>query len=398
MANTLATQMDNIFTMIRGAQYERGVTKEIAINGMMNILTVGDQTVSVWQNSTITTTPFGMEITRVRIKFCLSIFILLIITALIAIPAYADEAGSSINIREFASSSGLPSAVLIHALEQPLSINKELNSVLIPDHAWEFLKDLNLKLYTLTTSDGTQSLGLSYTLAKDLKRFFFTKSNSLQTGISYSLNLDGNIAVIQNANPNDFLISDFSIHYFRSQGEAIQADEALYTSLNQLEDKMASLGDLNQLLASSEYKDFSKALQKNMTNQYYIDFPAISGYESNYSCKEKQLYYGVKLGLDLKAWNPQFKLAQYNIFDWPFALIRFYPVMTMFSLPAALPYPLSYWDWTWWILKAGSSKNSIRMIPFIRASGRRIPFGLLFPYRIYFFRGLLPLLLAASCV
>lgn len=46
MANTLATQMDNIFTMIRGAQYEKGVTKENAINGMMNILAVGDQTVS----------------------------------------------------------------------------------------------------------------------------------------------------------------------------------------------------------------------------------------------------------------------------------------------------------------------------------------------------------------
>ena len=46
MATTLATQMDNIFTMIRGAQYESTVTKEIAINGMINILTGGAQTVS----------------------------------------------------------------------------------------------------------------------------------------------------------------------------------------------------------------------------------------------------------------------------------------------------------------------------------------------------------------
>ncbi len=258
-----------------------------------------------------------------RIKFCLSILILLALTALMAIPAYADEAGSSINMSDFASSSGLPGAVLIQALEQPLSINQELNSVLITDHAWKFLKDLNLKLYTATTSDGTQSLGLSYTLTKDLKRFFFTKSNSLQTGISYSLNLDGNTAVIQDANPNDFLISDFSIHYFRSQGGAIQSDEALYASLNQLEDKMAGMGDLNQLLASPEYKDFAKALRKNMTDQYYIDFSAIGGYESNHSFRERQLYYGVQLGLDLKAWNPQSKLAKYNIFDWPFALIRF---------------------------------------------------------------------------
>jgi hypothetical protein len=46
LANTLAIQMDNIFTIIRGAQYENGVTKETAINGIMNILSVGDQTVS----------------------------------------------------------------------------------------------------------------------------------------------------------------------------------------------------------------------------------------------------------------------------------------------------------------------------------------------------------------
>jgi len=46
LASTLATQMDNIFTMVRGAQYEGGVTKEGAIQALVNILTVSDKTIS----------------------------------------------------------------------------------------------------------------------------------------------------------------------------------------------------------------------------------------------------------------------------------------------------------------------------------------------------------------
>lgn len=46
MANTLAIQMDNIFTMTRGAQYNSNSMKEAVINGMVNILTVGNKTIS----------------------------------------------------------------------------------------------------------------------------------------------------------------------------------------------------------------------------------------------------------------------------------------------------------------------------------------------------------------
>jgi hypothetical protein len=46
LANTLAIQMDNIFTMIRGAQYESNVTKETATSGIVDLLTVAEKTVS----------------------------------------------------------------------------------------------------------------------------------------------------------------------------------------------------------------------------------------------------------------------------------------------------------------------------------------------------------------
>lgn len=45
-ATTLANQMDNIFRQIRRAEYEEGVTKEKAVNDMVNTLTTEEKTIS----------------------------------------------------------------------------------------------------------------------------------------------------------------------------------------------------------------------------------------------------------------------------------------------------------------------------------------------------------------
>lgn len=45
MANTLAIQMDNIFSMILGAKHEEGKTKDTAVADIVSILTNGDKTV-----------------------------------------------------------------------------------------------------------------------------------------------------------------------------------------------------------------------------------------------------------------------------------------------------------------------------------------------------------------
>jgi hypothetical protein len=257
-----------------------------------------------------------------RIKLLLLISTLLVWLATPAVPASAEEPETSISIADFAASAVIPKAVLAQALEQPLTINKELQSALTVDSAWKFLKDLNLKLLTFTTGDGNQSLGLNYMLSKDIKRFFLTNNDSRQTGLSYSLDLEGNVACEKNINPNNFLNSNFSVHYFQSQGGVVKITDDFYTTLNQLEDKIAAIDDQTQLLTSPEFKAFATALRNQMSDQYYIDFSVIGGLESNQSFTEKQFYYGIQLGLDLKAWNPQSKLAKYNIFDWPSALIR----------------------------------------------------------------------------
>lgn len=46
MATTLSIQIDNIFTMVRGAKYESGRTKEMAIADILDLLQKEDKTVA----------------------------------------------------------------------------------------------------------------------------------------------------------------------------------------------------------------------------------------------------------------------------------------------------------------------------------------------------------------
>ena len=45
-ASTLATQLDNIFRVLRGARYEDGVHHDGAVSAMVDVLTVADKTVA----------------------------------------------------------------------------------------------------------------------------------------------------------------------------------------------------------------------------------------------------------------------------------------------------------------------------------------------------------------
>lgn len=45
-ATTLATQMDNVFTIVRGAKYEKNITKAKAVQSMVDILVDSEMTMA----------------------------------------------------------------------------------------------------------------------------------------------------------------------------------------------------------------------------------------------------------------------------------------------------------------------------------------------------------------
>jgi len=259
----------------------------------------------------------------------------LIVFCCIVCPVHAEDAknkSDSCSLAEFSSKylkflesgGSSPQSVISNALEQPDTINKVLIDSLKTDSGWQFLKDINLKFETFQANDGTESLGFNYNFSKDIEKHLYSADNTSQSGYSVSIKLEGNIAFDEQTNPTNFLTSNASIHLFHSQGGVISNNTStgLFNSLNSLEDKMAEIENPDDLLNSTEYKTFSKEIISNLSNQYYFDVSLIGGLESNQSFSEQEYYYGGQIGFDAKAWNPETELARYNIFDWPFAAIR----------------------------------------------------------------------------
>ena len=58
------------------------------------------------------------------------------------------------------------------------------------------------------------------------------------------------------------------------------------------------------------------------TDQYFFAFNPRFSFESNQDFSQKQFVYGGDLQLGAKAWNNKSTLAVLNVFDYPFALIR----------------------------------------------------------------------------
>ncbi len=231
--------------------------------------------------------------------------------------------GSRCNLGDFAKVHALTSGDIFKALEEPETLNKVLDMVIVSDSKWRLLKDLNLRFKTFKANDGgSEALGLNYKFSKDIDKRLFVENIANQIGRSFSVNFEGNVSFDRTIDPNDFLDSNFSIHFFHSHGGAVAVNDEIKTKLNKLEDKLAEIDKRGALSQSSVFKEFSDIMLTRITNQFYIDFSLIGGLESNQSFTEKQYYCGGQLGLEAKAWNPSSTLARYNIFDWPFAAIR----------------------------------------------------------------------------
>ena len=200
--------------------------------------------------------------------------------------------------------------------EKIITLNKIWKENVIPES--RFLNDLNLefKTFKVSNSDSIAGLGFGYSYAKDITRRRFESGS--QTGISLSLSSQGNIAFEKNINPEDFLVSGISFHLFKSWGGAIEANPEVFNKLNELETELAMIEDSEELVNSPILQEFINVSRKYLADQFYLDFALAGKYESNQDFSIKQYSYGVDLGIDCKLWKNEF----FNVFDYPFAAIR----------------------------------------------------------------------------
>lgn len=210
-------------------------------------------------------------------------------------------------------------------LENTETLNKVLDTYVIEKTGISFLRDVNLRFKTFRANgeDGSAALGFSYSYSKDIKKHLFSQDSVSSSGISFAIKADGNVAFDRRVNPQDFLDSKLSFHFFHSHGGVTdRADTTIANRLNKLEDELTNIIDPDSLRNSPVWKEFMSTVSNRLTTQFYVDFSLRAGLESNQDFSQKQYVYGAQLGFDLKAWNRNSTLANLNIFDWPFAVIR----------------------------------------------------------------------------
>lgn len=213
---------------------------------------------------------------------------------------------------------------LLDVLRDPETLNRGLAELGRRGGLNGLLADLNLRFVNLQQGGSEGVLGLTYDWARDVKHDTLSTSDDdvRAIGLHFTGSATGTVALDRNLNPRDFLDSKLALGVFGSFGGVVPGD-TLFATLNQLGDLLTEFETLEALEASPAFREFFGTVWSRLSTQYYISAALEGGLEADQRFETKQWAYGVNLGFDIKAWNPGSLLAQWNIFDWPAAALRY---------------------------------------------------------------------------
>lgn len=185
---------------------------------------------------------------------------------------------------------------------------------------WKFLNDLNIKFKNFqNTENSFTSLGFTYD-------FDFNYAKSIESGhnsISHSFGLTakGNVAFNKKLNTSNLIETNINYDFtYYSGGVVENSDTAIFTKLGDIRAKLAKIKDQHSKEALSLLDEYGKFCI--LSTQYYFGISPKFGFESNQDFTKKQFTPGVTIDLGVKAWNKKDLLAQLNILDYPFAILR----------------------------------------------------------------------------
>jgi hypothetical protein len=256
---------------------------------------------------------------------------LLIVAALLAPLLRAQEAETPVSIQALRDSImkqhpdwAFTTKAFASLLGNPMTLNKYLDENIKEDNRWKFLKDIKFQFMTFTTqgSDSLTSLGFSYHFVKDINKRYFEDDGPTVIGQAVSLKADGKVAFDPDVNPENFLTSEISVSLFGSHGGVVPGTAALFDMMNALDDSLVKIDSEEDLDKSRFWLQLSGIVQNHLSTQLYWSIAGSASLEANQRFSTKQYVYGFDASLDVKAWNRQSVLAGMNVFDWPFAFLR----------------------------------------------------------------------------
>jgi len=182
-------------------------------------------------------------------------------------------------------------------------------------------KNLKINFKTFQGSDSNRtSLGFSYKWDYEVNK----KRNTDYTRNEFiaKINLAGNIAFKKNLNPLDFQSAKLEIGTNGFWGGTVNKSSAsVITELNKINQQLAAIDDEDELANSQLWNELTKAM--GITNQYHYNFSVVGGWEGSQDFSKSQVTYGGQLRFSAKSYADKNILAQLNILDYPFALIRY---------------------------------------------------------------------------
>jgi hypothetical protein len=213
---------------------------------------------------------------------------------------------------------GLQSAVT--SLRNPQSLNPALAELEEVTHTRRFIGTLNLNFVSVQQA-GDQGLALAYDWRRDLARSPH-KQGSQHGGFHSGLEARGQLVPSGDNSPEDF--NEFLAHIslFRASGGSANAS-LMRAKLAGVADSVTAYRNVETYIGSPAYLTMMAGLWDSLSTQLYVTGGLEARYESDQGGETTQWASGVRLGFDLKVWNPRRGGARFNVFDWPTALVRF---------------------------------------------------------------------------
>jgi hypothetical protein len=213
---------------------------------------------------------------------------------------------------------------LREVLEDPATLNSLLDIVAPRQGGWRLLQGLDLGFTTFEVDDSDlRGLGLEYDYQRTVKQEELGRSDAGLTTLNLDLSAAGNIAFDREINPRDFLKNELTFALARSRGGAVRTTPELRDSLLSWRRELALITDEAELERSETWRNYLAAVTGHLTTQLYLDVGAAGSLESDQTFSQTQHVYRLRVGADLKAWNRSSRLARWNLFDWPFAAVRY---------------------------------------------------------------------------
>jgi hypothetical protein len=246
--------------------------------------------------------------------------------ALISVPAsLSAQAEASRGLVAELSTLGISPKAVKELLGDPATLNWALDRLLKGKAGrWQLLKDLNLRFSTFQAEKSdARGLGLSYDYSRSIKHEEIATKSADYTALGFDLDANGNISFERTINPRDFLQSDLALSVAISRGGAYRTTTAIRERLAQLRDSLALIENQDELDHSPLWAEYLNTVQPFLSTQLLLDLAATASFETDQGFDDRQLVYAARLGLDLKAWNNNSTAARWNVFDWPFATLRY---------------------------------------------------------------------------